>query len=87
MERDRIIEVLLLWNFWEKDIETGIPREGYLKRIKRYLETDEIVTLTGVRRCGKSTLLLQVMAQLIKAGFRKTIFFMLISKTRNFTIF
>jgi len=71
LERDRIIEVLLLWNFWEKDIETGIPREGYLKRIKRYLETDEIVTLTGVRRCGKSTLLLQVMAQLIKSGVSK----------------
>lgn len=68
MERDKIIEILLLWNFWEKDIEAGIPRGKYLTQIKRYLGTDEIVTLTGVRRCGKSTLLLQVIAQLIKNG-------------------
>ena len=66
MEREQIIETLLLWNFWEKDINVGIPREEYLKQIKRYLGTDEIVTLTGVRRSGKSTLLLQVIAQLIK---------------------
>lgn len=66
MEKERIIETLLLWNFWEKDIDIGIPRDEYLTQIKRYLETDEIVTLTGVRRSGKSTLLLQVIDHLIK---------------------
>ncbi|MBU2461298.1 ATP-binding protein [bacterium] len=72
MEREQIIETLLLWNFWEKDIDVGIRREDYLTRIKRYLDTDEIVTLTGVRRCGKSTLLLQVIAQLIKNKVNRT---------------
>ena len=72
MEREQIIETLLLWNFWEKDIDAGIRREDYLTRIKRYLDTDEIVTLTGVRRCGKSTLLLQVIAQLIKNKVNRT---------------
>ncbi|MEW6095377.1 MAG: ATP-binding protein [bacterium] len=72
MEKEQIIEALLLWNFWEKDIDTGIWREEYLTRIKRYLETDEIVTLTGVRRCGKSTLLLQVIAQLIKNNVQRS---------------
>ncbi len=66
MEKEQIIEALLLWNFWEKDINTGIPREEYLARLKRYLVTDEIVTLTGVRRSGKSTLLLQLIDKLIK---------------------
>lgn len=72
MEREQIIETLLLWNFWEKDIDAGIRREDYLTRIKRYLDTDEIVTLTGVRRCGKSTILLQVIAQLIKNNIPRT---------------
>jgi len=72
MEKEQIIETLLLWNFWEKDIDIGILREEYLTQIKRYLETDEIVTLTGVRRSGKSTLLLQVMAQLIKNNIPRT---------------
>lgn len=66
MEREQIIETLVLWNFWEKDIDVGVSREEYLTQIKRYLTTDEIVTVTGVRRCGKSTLLLQVMLELIK---------------------
>lgn len=72
MEKEQIIETLLLWNFWEKDIDTGIWRQEYLTRIKRYLNTDEIVTLTGVRRSGKSTLLLQVIAQLIKNNVPRT---------------
>lgn len=66
MNREEIIEALLLWNFWERDIDTGIPRDAYLSRIKKYLLTDEIVALTGVRRSGKSTILLQVLKGLIK---------------------
>ena len=68
MTNEQIIETLLLWNFWEKDIEVGIPREEYLAKIKRYLNTDEIVTLIGIRRSGKSTLLLQMIDLLIKSN-------------------
>jgi len=66
MQKRQIIETLLLWNFWEKDIDIGIPRDQYLSQIQRYLKTDEIITLTGVRRSGKSTISLQVLAELIK---------------------
>lgn len=71
MQKDQIMEVLLLWNFWEKDIDVGLPREDYLSRIRRYLKTDEVVTLTGVRRSGKSTISLQVLAELIKHNVPK----------------
>lgn len=67
MDKDEIIGALLLWNFWEKEIATGIPRQGYLERIKKFLPTDEVVALTGVRRCGKSTILLQALAELFKS--------------------
>jgi predicted AAA+ superfamily ATPase len=66
MHKEQIIETLLPWNFWENDIDTGIPRDEYLLQIKRYLKTDEVVAITGVRRSGKSTILLQVLSQLIK---------------------
>lgn len=46
MEKEEIIETLLLWNFWEKDIDVGIIREEYLTQLERYLDTDEIVILT-----------------------------------------
>lgn len=74
MQKEQIIEALLLWNFWEKDIkdiDVGISRDEYLNRIQRYLKTDEIITLTGVRRSGKSTILLQVLASLIKNNVPK----------------
>ncbi|MDD2702450.1 MAG: ATP-binding protein [Candidatus Omnitrophica bacterium] len=67
MNKEEIIETLLLWNFWEKDIPTGIPRQVYLEQINRFLAADEIIALTGVRRCGKSTILLQVLSGLLKA--------------------
>jgi len=66
VQKEQIIDTLLLWNFWEKDIDTGILRDEYLDQIQRYLKTDEIVALTGVRRSGKSTISLQVLANLIK---------------------
>jgi predicted AAA+ superfamily ATPase len=65
MEKERIIDALLPWNFWEKRIDTGIPREDYLKKLKEYSKMDEIVALTGVRRSGKSTILLQLLAERI----------------------
>lgn len=66
MNRQQIIETLILWNFWEKDINVGIPRDLYLARIRKYLSLDEIIVLTGIRRSGKSTILLQVLSELIK---------------------
>lgn len=72
MQKEQIMEVLLLWNFWERNIDVGIPRDEYLSQIQRYLKTDEIITLTGVRRSGKSTISLQVLAELIKHNVPKT---------------
>ncbi len=67
MQREKIIETLLLWNFWDKEIDTGVPRDEYLTRLKKYSSTDEVVAVTGVRRCGKSTILLQFLAELFNA--------------------
>lgn len=66
MQHEQIIEALSIWNFWEKNLETGITRGDYLTRLTRYLSTDEIVSVTGIRRSGKSTILLQLLNDLIK---------------------
>ncbi len=71
MNHNEIINTLILWNFWEKEINTGIIRSKYLEKIQRFLETDEIIALTGIRRSGKSTILLQVLSDLIKGGVPK----------------
>ena len=44
-------------------------RENYLKRIRGFYDaTDIIKVLTGVRRCGKSSLMLTIVDELIAKG-------------------
>lgn len=66
-----IIEILKKWNPWEKAIDAGIKRASYLKRICPYLERKEIIILKGIRRCGKSTIVRQLIVELVKKGVDK----------------
>lgn len=68
---ENIIEILKKWNPWEKKIDAGIKRGVYLKKILPYLERKEIVVLKGIRRCGKSTIVKQLINELIKSGVDK----------------
>lgn len=45
-----------------------IRRELYLNKIRPYYEIDLIKVLTGIRRCGKSILLKQIMDEFIEKG-------------------
>lgn len=71
MEKSQILDILNDWNFWEKDFDVGIIRENYLLKLKELTKLNEIVVVTGIRRSGKSTLLLQYCKQLIEEGVRK----------------
>ena len=43
------------------------PRETYLKKIRGFYDEDEIIkVITGVRRCGKSSLLEMIIEALAK---------------------
>lgn len=62
-----LFELLTTLNPWwtGQKFETGKPRHSYFSKIQRYLETDEIMVLSGVRRSGKTTLLFQTIKYLI----------------------
>ncbi|KQC08542.1 MAG: hypothetical protein APR55_11455 [Methanolinea sp. SDB] len=62
-----LFELLTTLNPWwtGQKFETGKPRYSYFSKIQRYLETDEIMVLSGVRRSGKTTLLFQTIKYLI----------------------
>src|SRR3989338_8903351 len=66
MEKETILNVLKRWNLWESDIDTGITREKYLQEIYPYLERKEVLVLKGIRRSGKSTIMQQLMKELVK---------------------
>jgi len=65
MEKSEIIEILSEWNFWKDTKETGIPRPGYCDEILDRLGLNKIVSVVGVRRSGKSTILKQVIGRLV----------------------
>lgn len=71
IQKDEILQTLDKWNFWSKKIDSGIRRNYYLQKILKYLESPEVVALTGIRRSGKSTLLLQTIDNLLKKGVPK----------------
>jgi predicted AAA+ superfamily ATPase len=64
-----LFEMLAGQNPWwsGQPFDTGRERQKYLGTIRRYLKTDEIIVLSGVRRSGKTTLLYQTIRQLITA--------------------
>lgn len=48
-----------------------IHREDYLKKIRPFYHMDLIKVITGIRRCGKSVLLMQIMEELLSDGIEK----------------
>jgi len=67
MRKEELLEILSDWNFWAKEIDTGIKREYYLKELLKILtKTDQILCISGVRRSGKSTIMRQMAKELIK---------------------
>lgn len=66
MNISELIKILDSWNFWNQKINTGFKRLLYLDKLNRYLKMPEIIALTGVRRSGKSTIILQLIEGLIE---------------------
>ncbi len=60
---ERLISLNPWWN--SSDFGTGVRRERYVSQINKYYESGEIVVLSGVRRSGKTTLLYQMIHDLI----------------------
>ncbi len=48
-----------------------IKREYYLSKIRDFYHSDLIKVITGIRRCGKSVLLMQIMEELVEQGVSK----------------
>jgi len=49
-----------------------VKRGGFLERISRFKDQDTIKILTGVRRCGKSTVMKQYIDVLIESGIEES---------------
>lgn len=64
-------EVLYQYNPWWEELvfnEQIIPRERYLDKLIKYLDNKQIISLTGLRRVGKTTLMKLIIKELIRRG-------------------
>jgi len=76
MNKSEILTILNDWNFWRKSPDTGIDRNYYLDKLKKFISTNQIIAITGARRSGKSYIMKQLVKKLIQEGFeRKSILF------------
>lgn len=48
-----------------------IKRENYLKKIRPFYDQDLIKVITGIRRCGKSVILKQIMEEIKNTGIKE----------------
>ncbi len=71
MKKSQIIEILGFWNFWDGKRDTGIGRRDYTDELLRQRDIKEASIVSGIRRSGKSTILLQVLEKAIEKGTPK----------------
>ncbi|MEA1869053.1 MAG: AAA family ATPase, partial [Euryarchaeota archaeon] len=65
MDERELVDILNPFNFWRATPFTGIIRPKYLNELERLTSTGQIVVVTGVRRSGKTTILVQFIHHLI----------------------
>jgi len=71
MDKNELFSILDDWNFWRRGLDTGIVRETYLDRFKDLSTSNQIITVTGPRRAGKSYLMRQMDMYLMSKDIKK----------------
>ncbi len=71
MEKNNLLGILNDWNFWKKDLASGIRRNSYLTVLEKMLPSQQVKIITGARRSGKSFLMRQLAKKLIASGVDK----------------
>jgi len=58
MDAERLLEITAYWSYWDGQVQKTVPRDLDLPR---RLRDSLVLVVQGARRCGKSTLLTQMM--------------------------
>lgn len=71
MDKSDILEILNDWNYWNRDLPITHKRESYDSKISSFMEYDEVIVIKGIRRSGKSTLMINQIKELLSNGVDK----------------
>jgi len=75
MDKIKILEILNDYNYWNRSLKDNYARPNYELKIKSLSKTNEVVVIKGLRRSGKSTLLLNHIKNLLNETNIKNILF------------
>lgn len=70
LDKTNIIEIINDWNYYNREFEDSYSRDFYDEKIANFINKDEVVVIKGVRRSGKSTLMLNQIKKLVKSGIK-----------------
>ena len=68
MNKTEILEILNDWNYWNRELPQTHARPLYGDKLDLWMQTDEVVVVKGIRRSGKSTLMINRIKQLRSIG-------------------
>jgi len=72
MDKNEILAILKDWNDWEGQQDIGTIRSIYLDRLEALIAgSNQIITITGPRRAGKSYLMRQMARRLSDKGLKR----------------
>ena len=71
MDKNEVLAILNDWNIWRGEQDTGIGRSVYLDRLEALMGSNQVITITGPRRAGKSYLMRQMARKLFEQGVKK----------------
>jgi predicted AAA+ superfamily ATPase len=87
MEKSELLEILQDWNFWKKELDAGKERKAYLEKCLRFLKTNVVTSIIGVRRAGKSYIMRQTIKKLIEKGTEREDILMVNFEDKRFVEF
>lgn len=74
MDKDNIIEALTRSNkWWKEEFKIEFKEREIYKEIKKFIHTRQIISLTGLRRTGKTTIMLKIVQDSISKFERQNI--------------
>lgn len=72
MDKNEILSILKDWNDWEGQQDIGTVRNAYLNRLESLIAgSNQVITITGPRRAGKSYLMRQMARRLSDQGVKR----------------
>lgn len=71
MDKSDILEILNDWNYWNRELPPTKERQTYDTQISSFAKNDEVIVIKGIRRSGKSTLMLNRIKNLLSLGIDK----------------